>query len=223
MPSTRGVLYLKWGSAAEAPLQRSLAALRAVHPELPAHVVSLPDNATLLDKAGMFDASPFEQTLFLDADTVVLDRLDFAFEKAAKFGIACCICECPWARRYGGLSGDLIEYNTGVLFFTRQMKPLFDAWKANAGIDSSITFKAHGGELARMPLNDQAGFAKAVDDLGICPYVLPLNWNLRPNWQNILCGPVKIWHDYKPVPKGVEQWNRRQSREQKVIEFTKLA
>jgi hypothetical protein len=65
----------------------------------------------------MMELSPFEETLYLDADTVVLDRLDFGFEQAARFGVACCICECPWARRYRGLpNDDGVEYSTGVLF-----------------------------------------------------------------------------------------------------------
>jgi len=45
---------------------------------------------------------------------------------AIKHALACCICENPWARRYGGLQGDLVEYNTGVQFFTRAAKPYFD-------------------------------------------------------------------------------------------------
>jgi hypothetical protein len=223
MPAGRGVLYMKWGAKAEPLVQRSLASMRAIHPELAIHAVDLPQDASLLDKATMFDLSPFEETLFLDVDTVVLDRLDFGFERARQFGLACCICECPWARRYGSLSGDLVEYNTGVLFFTRQMKPLFDAWKNTvARLDSSITFLTAPNKLGRMPMNDQAGFAHAVAEMGISPYVLPLNWNLRPLWQKTFFGPIKIWHDYAPVPPGIAKWNERQNGEQKVIEFTRL-
>jgi hypothetical protein len=222
MATGRGVVYLKWGPKAEPLVQRSLASVRAMHPDLAIRAFDLPQNASLLDKAAMLDLSPFEETLFLDVDTIVLDRLDFGFEKARQFGLACCICECPWARRYGALSGDQVEYNTGVLFFTRQMKPLFDAWKNNAAIDSSITFRTANQQLGRMPLNDQAGFAKAVADLGICPYVLPLNWNLRPKWQKTFFGPIKIWHDYGPVPPAVVQWNQSQNGEQKVIECTRI-
>src|SRR4029079_12054427 len=115
----RGILYVKWGPN-NSVLERSLRSVRAIHPELPVHVQELtgPPTPTLLDKARMMEWTPFEETVFLDVDTVVLDRLDFGFAMAAKHGLACCICECPWARRYGGISGDLVEYNTGVLFFT---------------------------------------------------------------------------------------------------------
>lgn len=223
MPAGRGVLYIKWGDRLGPLFQRSLASLQAVHPELKVQVIDLPAGATLLEKARMFELSPFEETLFLDIDTVVLDRLDFGFSRAAQFGIACCICECPWARRYGGLSGDLVEYNTGVLFFTRQMKSLFDAWKNNCStLDSSITFKSGPEELRRMPLNDQGGFAQTIAELGINPYVLPMNWNLRPKWQKMLFGPVKIWHDYSAVPQSLVEWNKRQTGEQKLIECTRM-
>ena len=105
MSATRGVLYMKWGTKVEATFQRSLASLRKFHPDLPVQIAEMPSHATLLEKARILDVSPFDETLFLDADTIVMDRLDFGFEKAAKFNLACCICECPWARRYGGLSG----------------------------------------------------------------------------------------------------------------------
>ncbi len=224
MCATRGILYMKWGAEVEPAFQRSLESVRRHHPELPVQVAQMPENATLLDKAGMLQISPFEQTLFLDVDTVVLDRLDFGFEKAAKFGLACCICECPWARRYTGLSGDMIEYNTGVLFFTRQARPVFDLWQQHAGtLDSSILFKLQNTqEIGRMPFNDQGGFALAIEQSGFNPYILPLNWNLRPLWQKIICGPVKIWHDYSAVPEGVLKWNERQGGNQKVIEFIRL-
>src|SRR5262249_10934835 len=75
------------------------------------------------------ESSPFDETLFLDADTVVLDRLDFGFDQAQRFGLACSICECPWSRRYRGLpKDDGVEYNTGVLFFTRSVQALFSRW-----------------------------------------------------------------------------------------------
>jgi hypothetical protein len=59
-----------------------------------------PENS-LLDKSAMFDISPFGETLYLDCDAQVMDRLDFGFSQAGRFGLACCICECPRARRYG--------------------------------------------------------------------------------------------------------------------------
>jgi hypothetical protein len=208
MPA-RGVLYVIWGEAGQRLLPRSLASLRQYHPDLPVHIETLPDDtppmAGLLEKARMLDFSPFETTLFLDADTVVLGALDFGFAQAERYGLACAICECPWASRYGGLSGDIIEYNTGVIFFTRRTAPLFARWKElSPTLDSSFFHVPPGTRtVGRMPFNDQAGFAKAVEDTGILPAVLPLNWNYRPRWQSTFFGPLKIWHDYNDVPQGI--------------------
>lgn len=218
----RGVLYLVWGAFDEALLNRSVASVSAEHPELPVEVARLPDGATLLDKAGMLDLSPFEETLFLDADTVVLGNLDFGFDKAARHGLACSICECPWARRYAGLDGDMVEYNTGVLFFTAAARPVFDAWRACVrDVDSSIVFR-HGEGLARMLLNDQAGFAAAVEETGFNLFTLPYNWNFRPKWHKSWYGPLKIWHDYEPVPAAIQQRSRDQSAADAIIDLSVL-
>jgi hypothetical protein len=69
-----------------------------------------------------------------------------------------------------------------------------------------------------MEVNDQAGFAAACRLHSFNPHVLPLNYNYRPTWQPQFCGPVKIWHDWSPVAKGLEDWNANQSQPDAVIE-----
>jgi len=217
-----GVLYIVWGDGVDGLLKRSIASLKHFHPELPVHVEKLPDGSGLLDKASMMDLSPFRETVFLDADTVVMGRLDFAVERARRVGLACSICECPWARRYGGIQGEMIEYNTGVLFFTEKAKPVFGRWaECAAGIDSSIRF-LRNGETVVMPSNDQAGFAQAVHDTGFVPLVLPGNWNFRAEWMKSFFGPIKVWHDYRPVPDALIEWNARQSAEDAVVDYTEI-
>ena len=221
----RGALYCVWGKdpKVERALTRSIASLKQHHPELPVEVCRA--DATdpvhgLIEKARMFELSPFKETLFLDADTVVLGRLDFGFEKARTFGLACSICECPWARRYGGIEGDAIEYNTGVIFFTEAAKPVFDAWQRLAPeVDSSIKFVDPKGQIATMPFNDQASFARALDELELVPYVLPLNWNFRPIWQRSFFGPIRIWHDYSDVPSEVCRLADHYRKKDAIIQF----
>ena len=225
----RGVLYLTWGndSKTTAALHRSVAALRRWHPELGVEVARGEDRGPfegLLQKAAMLERSPFEETLFLDADTVVMGRLDFGFEKARQFGLACCICECPWARRYRrSIAGDTVEYNTGVLFWTKRAKPVFDAWREQAAtLDSSIDLVRPDGKPGVMPYNDQASFAAALELTSVNPCALPLNWNFRPMWHKTFFGPIKIWHDYSEPPAALLELNQIYEHGA-VISFHKMA
>lgn len=209
----RGVLYIVWGKKRnpelDAGLRRSMNSLFKYHPKLPVKIEELGGSATLLDKARMYDLSPFDETLYLDADTVVFDTLDFGFERAARHGLACCICESPWARRYPhAITSETIEYNTGVLFFSRApaVAALFESWKTlSKTVDSRLPFRKPSGEEQEMACNDQASFARAIEETGFNPFVLPQNWNLRPAWQRLVCGPLKIWHDYAQPPGVVER------------------
>ncbi len=222
----RGVLYIVWGEGMEMTLDRSIASVQRQHPELKIHVQRLPEGATLLEKSRMAEFTPFDETLYLDIDTIVLGNLDFGFEKAAVFGAACAICENPWARRYGGIGGDTVEYNTGVLFFTAKAAPLFDAWKQAVGeVDSSLVHIVDGGQKVRMPLNDQAGFARAVEETAgesLQPFILPMNWNFRSQFHLSWFGPIKIWHGYADVPDALLEHNRKQMDENEVIGFSRL-
>ena len=225
--SERGVIYMVWGSRVDAALERSRRSLAAVHPELPVEVVRLDVEDPvkgLLEKATMFRRSPFRETLFLDADTMVLGRLDYAFDKAQRFGLACSICECPWARRYAGLEGDLIEYNTGVLFFTDKARAVFETWeRLVAQVDSSIDLiDVRSNRVDTMAHNDQGGFAAAVEECGASPFVLPLNWNFRAEFQPSFFGPVKIWHDYGDPPDWLIEMNQYYEEPASIIQYHEI-
>lgn len=218
--TARGVLYIVWGrDEFNTLLERSIASVKLWHPELPIHVERLGDDATLLDKARMDEITPFQQTLYLDVDTVVMDRLDYGFERAEQFGMACAICEAPYAARYPSLAnacrGDLVEYNTGVLFWDGHHEnatgSFFRNWRDyNDGFDfdSSITWHENG-EWRKMLCNDQAGFAAAVYARCTQPYVLPMNWNLRSQWQTSWFGKIKVWHAYWPPPAALIEGNAK--------------
>lgn len=219
---TRGILFIVWKGDTNAPdlLDRSIESVKQWHPELPVEVVRLPDGAGLLAKSRMLELSPFKSTLFLDADTVVLGNLNYGFEQAEKHGLACCICECPWARRYDGLRhmGDIVEFNTGVMFFTEESRLVFDRWQSLSDtLDSAHRFRSWRG-VECMPLNDQAAFALAVSELDFNPYVLPQNWNFRHRWQKSVFGPIKIWHDVNDTPEDALAFNVRQMSEDAILQ-----
>jgi len=206
----RGVLYIVWGDSQEVMLKRSMDSVRKWHPELPIHVhrINAPHSMDMFaHQANMYEYSPFDTTLHLDTDTIVMGRLDMGFEKAEQFSLAICINEAPYARRTQGLSdkGDMVEYNVGVTFFNRATKILFDLWKMNCDhIDASIRHGDDGEYL--MDFNSQGPFALAVSESGLNPFILPVNWNLRPSWHRSYMGPVKIYHQVKEI-EGVELRN----------------
>jgi hypothetical protein len=221
---TRGILSIYWGDESKLPIERLKASVKNYHPELKHEIVKVEapsgDPSSLNKKAAMLDLSPFDETLFLDLDTVVLGRLDFGFEKAAQHGLAIAICEAPWGRRYPKIfQGDQIEYNTGVIFFTRKAQNVFDQWKILAGsIDSSI-LHVQNGQVIIMPANDQGSFALAVDKTKFNPFVLPLNWNFRPIWHKSFFGPIKIWHDYSDPPPIFDELSAYYAKPDSVIQY----
>lgn len=216
---TRGVIYVYWGNKFEEELHRSMDSLKRYHPDLPVEVFKLGDNSSHLNKTAMLDYSPFDTTLYLDTDTTVLGNLDFGFDRAEKFGLACCINECPWARRFAEHTGDMVEYNSGVLFFTKKAKPVFDMWKeCSKTVDSSIRFYL-GDKVVMQPVADQGSFAAAMEKSNFNPSVLPFNWNFRPMWHKTFWGPIKIWHDHSDVPDWVHEWNEGQVLEQSIIRY----
>ena len=197
------MLYIVWGGTVEKLLARSIDSVRRFYPDMPIHVVRGDEHPThaMMQKSMLGSVTPYESTLFLDADTVVMGNLDSAFDRAEEFGLACCICECPWARRYGPAEGDNIEYNTGVIFFTHKGRPVFDAWQALAlECPAASSWLAVDDSPRGMPYEDQAPFARAVRSCRFNPFVLPLNYNFRPKFYPTVFAPLKIWHDPMDPP-----------------------
>ncbi|MFN0011674.1 MAG: hypothetical protein ACKVS8_08535 [Phycisphaerales bacterium] len=216
---TRGVLYIRWGPRPnprlDAEFKRSMDSLRQHHPDLPTHTAEVepfPEGGCI-PKSAMYDLSPFDETLFIDADTVVMGDLRFGFEQAARHGIAVCVCECPWARRYEYAMppSEMVEYNSGVLFFSRRpdVEVLMREYHGLAhSVNSRTPYTNEQGQPAITVPHDQCAFAMAVAARRFNPFVLPQNWNYRARWQRVVCGPVRIWHDHDPPPPGVVERSR---------------
>jgi hypothetical protein len=225
---SRGIVYLTWRGDFDVTnvLQRSLASIRYWHPELPHEVIEMPEGSNLYCKSEMFDRSPFDETLFLDADTTVMGKLDYGFQQAKKHGIACCVNANPWQRRYYKLPWDhpdTVEYSSGVVFFDKshpQAGGVFDRWRyltARPDINTASRFVGPHG-LREMPLNDQALFSRAIQEENFNPFILPLNWNIYPRWQKHFWGEIKVWHGYDDIPQEVVNWNAGQRKEDAIIQ-----
>ena len=221
---SRGILSIYWGDERNLPIDRLKFSVKKYHPELPHEFIKIDavpgDPASLNIKASMFDLSPFEETLFLDLDTVVMGKLDFGFEKVKLFGMSICICEAPWGRRYPNLfKGDEVEYNTGVIFFNKKSKVVFDTWKNLSKTVNSSILGIDDGKMYTMPANDQGSFALAIEQTGFNPFVLPLNWNFRPMWHKSFFGPLKVWHDYSNPPEALNELNVYYENQNSIIQY----
>ena len=220
--TSRGVLFLAWEAADEAASRaHAVAALQAIHPELPHHVATLPGAPSAAAKARMAALSPFEATLYLDDDARVLGRLDFAFAMAERYGLACCHADNPWRRRHVGVSSEACEYDTGVLCFTSAVKPVFETWGRLAPIATQPVAVVEDGAVRQLPGDDRLGFSQALEACGVAPLVLPPNWSLRPRWHRSFYGPVKIWHG-DPVPETVRALSRYYEAPDAIIQFHEL-
>jgi hypothetical protein len=218
------VISIFWGDEARLPIDRLKASLKKYHPELPHEIIRVDapsdDAHSLNRKTEMMDLSPFDQTLFLDLDTVVMGNLEFGFQQAERFGIAMSICESPWARRYANIfQADEVEYNTGVIFFTKKSSAVFENWKElSCKIDSSHV-GVSDGKVYKMPANDQGSFALSMMKAEFNPFILPLNWNFRPMWHRSFFGPIKIWHDYSNPPPFFEEMNDYYLGKDSIIQY----
>lgn len=224
MSNNRGILYICWGDKIQPYLERSIASVKAIYPELPIKVIREDGWTGLEAKTLMGARTPFKSTLYLDADTVLLGNVDFAFERAEQFGMACCICEAPWMRRYGQpAEAEMIEYNTGVLFFTKGSgaRRVFSHWQTSIDIERSRSRwrmqHDQPGYVRGLQYDDQASFARAIAACEFNPYVLPINYNLRPAFHRSLFAPVKIWHDYSDVPAVVRDTSRAIERGEQLV------
>ena len=163
----------------------------------------------------------WDTTLFLDADTVVLGDLSYGFEAAERHGLACCVGECPWLRRFDRNLGDMVEYNTGVIFFSQKARPVLERWlELDPHSPGSTVDVGHGP--CGLERDDQHSFSRAVYETGFNPYVLPMNWNLRPGWHTRFFLPVKVWHSQHQVPDGLEQMSLACERGQRPVQMCTL-
>lgn len=219
----RGVVYIVWGSTIRPLLERSIASVKQHHPELPITVLEGDPARGLLNKPALLAQSPYATTLYLDADTVVLGKLDFAFQRAERFGLACCINECPWLRRYGtppSRNNDLVEYNTGVLCFSSDGRSAIDRWKSWACHVPPKSLWVQGSKECGQEGDDQWAFSLAMLDCN--PYVLPLNYNFRPGFHLRFFTPLKVWHSPLPVPDKIVQYSAVTERGERPVTFLEI-
>lgn len=150
-----GVVYIAYGAKARAEAAQSLATLRRWC-DLP---VTLAGDGNVGDlepvafeergapgrwaKVNLDRLTPYDYTLFLDADTRIHGRLDVGFTLLARGYALVCVPSKPQhnevlrhlqpderARTLAELPLDPLQLNTGVLWFSQDAAPLFEAWRS---------------------------------------------------------------------------------------------
>lgn len=208
---SRGAIYIIWdekkSEKISSSLERSIDSLKKIGLEY--KVCSGLDYSS---KCNMYELSPFDETVFLDVDTVVLEDLSYGFEAAAKYHLALALAPAVFVtthwklnkiKKLKHLSNDIIEYNSGVMFFNKSetTRGLIEEWKRYSAIIAPKCIYC-----------DQNALSVACWETGFNPHVLPMNWNYRPSRAKVpsfLFGSVKIWHGYEDVPEWVGEHNKR--------------
>ncbi|MFK8035743.1 MAG: putative nucleotide-diphospho-sugar transferase [Hyphomicrobiales bacterium] len=163
MSKTSGIIYLAFGSPYLVMALRSIRSLRKTNPDLPICLVTnlaiaktdiplLRDDDTLAVleedqannraiKTSINTISPYDRTLFLDCDTVVLGALDTGFRFLDDFDLAFRLNPYPQTRKgkadvtiMEGLTvGDCPHWNSGVMFFAKRpaADQFFQSWNEN--------------------------------------------------------------------------------------------
>lgn len=158
-------------------------------------------------RAEIFDLSPFDETLHLDADTVLIDdNLELAWRAIQKHGMAAAIpgdstVFCGYTKVY-----EIIRYAPNVMFFNKspEVKAVFDKWRE--------VMNAH-----KLVLCEDEFLGIACHMLNWQPYVLPQCWNYKPEWREPIHGKVKFWNSVYEPPKDInrlwkkvrQQWGNR--------------
>jgi len=192
-------------------LLTSAASLKRAMPDLPISVFSqFPVESPLFDKVvrveptedGFYDKtrwiqeSPYDRTLFIDADTYVVEAFPELFRLLDRFDCAATHEEyvnSDWFNRYprNDIPASFPEFNTGVLLLKRseKMNRFLQEWGS--------LYRAFLTENPQRPwVGDQLFFRPAVyySDLRIA--TLTREYNCKFRGQGYLNGNVKILHGH---------------------------
>jgi hypothetical protein len=191
-------------------LLTSVASLKRVMPDLPVTVFSqFPIESPLFErvipvepsKDGFFDKtvymrqSPYERTLFVDADTYFVEPVPELFTVLDKFDCAATHEEylnTDWFNNYprADIPASYPEFNTGIMAFRRspRMNNLLDDWMK---LYESFLLDNPGKKS-----NDQPFFRAAVYYSDIRMATLTREYNCKFRGQGYVNGPVKILHGH---------------------------
>ncbi len=151
-------------------------------------------------KTHVYEMSPYESTLLLDSDALVVDSdLKFGFDMSEAHGLCLCFDIAYHLPDYKHCLNDLkqlgfkdeylLHYNGGVIFFNKTpiMSQFFAILKNVVCYNDNII--------------PQTALSFLITKQKINPFVLPYTWNYRPHYSHVFPhGPIKIWHSREVLP-----------------------
>lgn len=128
-----------------------------------------------------FKESPFEKTLFLDTDTLILGDLEEVFELLDQFPLAVAQNSGVTQNNFENISNAFPEFNCGVIAYrTTDVQDFLEEWIV---------------QYDESHLHDQPSFRKTLYESDIRFSVLPAEYNCRVATPGSLTSEVKIIHD----------------------------
>jgi hypothetical protein len=191
-------------------LLTSAASLKKTMPDLPITVFSQfpvdsplfenvirvePTQDGFYDKSRLIQNSPYERTLFIDADTYVLEPVPELFALLDHFDCAATHEEyvnTDWHSRYPrpDIPSSFPELNTGILMLKRsdRLHRVLEEW--------GNLYRNYLEEKPGQPINDQPFFRVAAYEGDVRIATLTREYNCKFRGQGYLNGRVKIVHGH---------------------------
>ncbi|MGD0792427.1 MAG: glycosyltransferase [Terriglobales bacterium] len=189
---------------------QSVASLKRAMPDLPVTVFSqFPMSSPLVervvpvqptrdgfyDKTKLMQESPYDRTLFIDADIIVVEPFPELFGLLDRFDCAATHEEyvnTDWFNRYprSDVPSSFPEFNTGILLFKRstKMDGVLKEWEA--------LYAQFLKEKPDQQINDQPFFRVALYYSEARVATLTREYNCKFRGQGYLNGPVKLLHGH---------------------------
>lgn len=134
----------------------------------------------------------FDNAIYLDVDTLVLDDISFIFSVLSNYDMAVCAAQKSRILFYANFiknihrNRDITHIAGGVYGFSKRISPwFFDKW-----------LETYNKFISYTKL-DQLSLSLTILDNGIKVYPLSSAWNVRPEWGDAVYGNIKILHSPK--------------------------
>ena len=162
-----------------------------------------PSRDGFYDKTKLIRDSPYERTLFIDADTYVLEPVPELFALADRFDCAATheeYLDTDWHHRYSrpDIPPSFPEFNTGVLMLKKseRVSRMLDQWGS--------LYREYLEKNPGQPINDQPFFRVAAYYSEARIATLTREYNCKFRGQGYLNGKVKILHGHVDLKLELE-------------------